>query len=183
MAISKLKAKKPTEVPPGKSKILTFGPSGVGKTWFAMSFPKPYYLDIEHGAKLPHYKKRLEEAGGGYLCTEDGTMDPEFVIGQMEALAQEEHGYKTLVIDSITKLYQNIIANEQIRLGDKDAFGASKKPAVGFMRRLVMWTQKLDMNIVFIAHEVSEWGTSPTGQRQEIGKIPDVWDKLVYGKL
>ena len=180
MATSKLAAKKPTDVPPGKSKILIFGPSGVGKTWFAMSFPKPFYLDTERGATLPHYKKRLEEAGGGYIGTEGGTLDPEFVIGQMEALAQEEHPYQTLVIDSITKLYQTIIANEANRLGNADSFGASKKPAIGFMRRLVMRAQRLDMNIVFVAQEITEWGKGPGGQREEVGKIPDVWDKLVY---
>jgi hypothetical protein len=99
----------------------------------------------------------------------------------MQALATEKHPYKTLIIDSITKLFQTAIANEQERLGDKDAFGASKKPAVAGMRRLVNWATKLDMNILFIAHEVPEWGVNPKSQmREEIGKTPDVWDKLVY---
>jgi hypothetical protein len=49
------------------------------------------------------------------------------------------------------------------------------------MRRLVNWVTKLDMNVWFVAHEVPEWGANPkTGQREEIGKLPDVWDKLVY---
>jgi hypothetical protein len=49
------------------------------------------------------------------------------------------------------------------------------------MRKLVNWIHKLDMNVLFEAHEVAEWGRDPkTGQREEIGNTPDVWDKLVY---
>lgn len=112
---------------------------------------------------------------------QEGSLDFATVIEQMQALATERHEFRTLIIDSITKLYQTTIANEAERLGDKDAFGASKKPAIGWMRRLVNWSQKLDMNVLFVAHEVTEWGTDPkTGQRAEVGKVADVWDKLIY---
>jgi hypothetical protein len=103
------------------------------------------------------------------------------VLAQIEALATEKHGFKTLAIGSITKLYQSIIAAEQIRLGDRDQFGASKKPAVSFMRRLTLWLHRLDMNVLLEAHEATEWGINPkSGMREEIGQVPDVWDKLVY---
>jgi hypothetical protein len=178
---SKLKGKDPSVVEAGKTKMLIFGASGVGKTWFSLGFPTPYYIDTENGADLKHYQERLKVAGGAYLGTEDGSLDYDVIIDQMQALATEKHPYKTLIIDSITKLFQTAIANEQERLGDKDAFGASKKPAVAGMRRLVNWATKLDMNILFLAHEVPEWGVNPkSGMREEIGKIPDVWDKLVY---
>lgn len=178
---TKLKAKSPELTQPGHTKGLIFGASGVGKTWFTLSFPKPYYLDCEGGADLRHYQERLKEAKGNYLGPDDGTLDFGFVLEQMQALATEKHEFKTLVIDSITKLYQTCIANEVERLGDKDAFGASKKPAIANMRRLVNWAMKLDMNIWFVAHETNEWGTDlKTGQRQEIGKQPDVWDKLIF---
>jgi uncharacterized protein YifE (UPF0438 family) len=179
--MTKLKAKAPEEVKPGKTKGLIFGPSGVGKTWFTLSFPNPYYIDTEGGADLQHYQERLKRSKGAYLGPKDGALDFGFVVEQMQALATEKHGYKTLIIDSITKLYQTAIANEQERLGDKDAFGASKKPAVAGMRRLVNWAMKLDMNIWFVAHDAAEWGVDPkTGQRTEVGRIPDVWDKLIY---
>lgn len=177
---SKLKAKPPGETQPGHTKQLIYGPSGVGKTWFALSFPKPYYLDTESGADLKHYQARLKEAGGVYMGPADGTLDFQTVLEQMQALATERHGYKTLIVDSITKLYQTTIAQEAERLGDKDAFGASKKPAIAFMRRLVAWTNRLDMNVLFIAHETAEWGTDAKGNRSEIGKVADVWDKLIY---
>ena len=179
--MSKLKAKSPDVVEAGKCKGLIFGASGVGKTWFSLAFPVPYYIDCEGGANLKHYQERLKSSGGAYMGPEDGSLDFDTIIGQMQALATETHPYKTLIIDSITKLYQTAIANEAERLGDKDAFGASKKPAIAGMRRLVNWAMKLDMNIWFVAHESVEWGINPkNGNREEIGKLPDVWDKLVY---
>lgn len=178
---TKLKAKKPEAVNPGKIKMLTYGKSGVGKTWLSMDFPAPYYVDCEGGARLAHYQRKLSESGGAYFGIDDGALDFDAVIGQVEALATERHDYKTLAFGSITKLYQSAIAAEQQRLGDRDQFGASKKPAIAYMRRLISWIHRIDMNVLFEAHEAVEWGQNPkTGQREEIGHAPDVWDKLVY---
>lgn len=176
---TKLKAKTPELVKPGKIKAVLFGVSGVGKTTLALSFPKPYYFDVEGGAKGPQYRELLKASGGAYMGPEDGTLSFDTLIEQMQALATEKHGYKTLIVDSLTKLFQTTIAQEAERLGDKDAFGASKKPAVAAMRRLVMWATRLDMNIWFICHETAEWGVV-NGQRAEVGKVADVWDKLIY---
>lgn len=179
--MTKLKAKKPELTKPGKTKGVIFGASGVGKTWFTLSFPAPYYIDTEGGADLKHYQERLAKAGGVYLGPEDGALDFDFIIEQIKALSTEKHSYKTLIIDSVTKVYQTAIAAEQERLGDKDAFGASKKPAVAAMRRLINWISRLDMNVWFVAHETAEWGINArTEQREEIGKVPDAWEKLLY---
>lgn len=179
--MAKLKAKDPATVKPGKLKLITFAKSGVGKTWLSMDFPNPFYIDSEGGARLAHYQEKLKKAGGGYFGIEDGALDFPTVLEQVQALATEKHDYKTLAFGSITKLYQTAIANEAERLGEKDAFGASKKPAIAFMRRLVNWIQRLDMNVLFEAHEATEWGINPkTENREEIGNQPDVWDKLIY---
>lgn len=177
--MSKLKAKSPELVKPGKIKAVIYGASGVGKTTLALSFPTPYYFDVEGGAKGPQYRELLKKSGGAYMGPEDGTLSFDTLIDQMQALATEKHPYKTLIVDSLTKLFQTTIAQEAERLGDKDAFGASKKPAVAAMRRLVMWATRLDMNIWFVCHETAEWGLV-NGQRSEIGRVADVWDKLIY---
>lgn len=177
---AKLKAKSPELASPGHIKGVIFGKAGAGKTWLALNFPKPYYIDTESGARLRHYTEKLSQSGGAYLGTDYGSQDFETIIEQVIALATTKHEYKTLVIDSITKVYQLAIAREAERLGSKDAFGASKKPAVAYMRRLVSWLSRLDMNVWLIAHESTEWGNDASGQRAEIGKIPDVWDKLIY---
>lgn len=181
--MSKLKAKDPTTTEPSKPKMTIFGPSGAGKTWFAMSFPSVYYIACEPGNDRAHYMERLKASGGSYLGPEDGALDFAEVIEQFKALATEKHNYKTVVVDSITKLFNNAIANEVERMdraGVQNAFGADKKPAVQFMRRLIAVTNRLDMNVIFIAHESAEWGTDGKGNRVEIGRAPDCWNKLIY---
>ena len=176
---TKLKAKPPEEVKPGHIKGVFFGKYGSGKTYLALSFPSIYFIDTEAGATRAHYAERLKASNGVYLGVDDGSQDFDVIIDQIKALATEDHPYKTLVIDSITKVYNLAIAKEAERLGGKDAFGASKKPAVAQMRRLISWISKLDMNVWLIAHEVSEWGLVGD-QRTEIGKTADVYDKLLY---
>jgi hypothetical protein len=178
--MSKLKAKDPMTVEPSKPKFTIYGPSGVGKTWFGLSFPSVYYIDTEGGAQRQHYMERLFKSGGKYFGPEDGACDFNEVIEQFKALATERHTYKTVIVDSISKLFNTAIANEAERLGDKNAFGADKKPAIAFMRRLVAVTNRLDMNVIFIAHEKAEWGTDAKGDRVETGKVEDAWDKLRY---
>ena len=176
---SLLKAKKPSLENPGHIKCVIFGRSGVGKTWLALNFPKPFYMDCEGGARLAHYQQKLIESGGGYYGPQQGANDLDNIIEQISALASEKHEYKTLIIDSITKPWLTEITNEQERLGDRDAFGASKKPAVAKIRRLINWIGRLDMNCFLIAHEVSEWGMVGN-ERKEIGKAPDIYEKLIY---
>ena len=177
--MSKLKAKEPLETNPRKPQMVIYGESGIGKTWFSLSFPNVYYIDTEGGASRTHYMQRLAKSGGKYLGPEDGANNFELIIDQVKALATETHDFKTLVIDSITKPFISSIATEGERLGEKNAFGADKKPAVQSMRRLISAVHRLDMNVIFVAHERAEWG-EVNGQRTEIGKAPDTYEKLIY---
>jgi len=177
---SKLKARDPKTAEPSKPKILLFGKPGIGKTWFALDFPNCYYFDTEGGANLEHYSAKLSAAGGKYLGPEDGTLDFSFLLSQIEALCTEDHGFKTLVVDSISKIFNTAVAVTSEQLGEKDAFGASKKPAVAMMRRLIAWLGRLDMNVLLIAHEKPEWGLNTKGERVEMGATFDAWDKLEY---
>ena len=176
---TKLKAVPPDLKNPGHIKCMLFGRSGAGKTWLALNFPNAFYIDSEGGAKLSHYQAKLMASNGVYFGPQNGSNDLDNINEQIAALATETHPYKTLIIDSITKPWLTAITNEQERLGDKDAFGASKKPAVAKIRRLINWIGRLDMNVFLIAHEVSEWGMVG-GERKEIGKAPDAYDKIIY---
>lgn len=180
---SKLKAVAPKEATPSRPKILLFGRPNAGKTWAACDFPGCYFIDTEGGAKEKRYIHKLEAAGGQYLGPEQGATSFDEVLGQIRALATEEHQFKTVVIDSISKLFSLEIAREAERLsneGKKNEFGADKRPAVGYMRQLVAWLMRIDMNAVLIAHHKAEWGRDKNGDRVEIGDTFDCWDKLEY---
>lgn len=176
---SRLKARKPEEVTPGKIKGILFGPPGGGKTWLALSFPAVYYIDPEGGADLNRYQRRLKESGGAYFGKADGASDPKAVLEEIRTLATEKHAYKTLVIDSASKLFNSIMGVEAEKLGDKDVFGKSKKPAVAWARTLSTWIDRVDMNVWIVCHELPKWEMKD-GERQEVGKIPDIWEKLSY---
>ena len=177
---SRLRAVAPKAADPSKPKVLIYGKPGVGKTWQALDFPSVYYIDTEGGADLAHYTDKLERSGGVYLGPDQGSLDFATVLEQVQALATERHHFRTLVIDSISKLYTLEITREGERLGDKNAFGADKKPAVAYMRRLVSWLVRLDMNVILIAHEKPLWGQDAKGERAEVGVTFDCWDKLEY---
>lgn len=177
---SRLLAVSPEVIEPKKPKVLIYGPPGVGKTWASLEFPKVYYFDTEGGADLSHYREKLKAAGGMYFGPDQGSLDFDTVIGQVEALATEDHLYKTMVFDSITKLFNTAITDEQARLGDKDAFGASKKGPIRQMGRLIRWINRADMNAVLIAHQKDMWGKDDKGNREVIGQTFDAWEKLEY---
>lgn len=180
---SKLKAVDPKTAEPSKPKMLIYGKPGVGKTWTSLDFPSVYYCDSEGGADLSHYTDKLKKSGGSYFGIEQGALSFDSIIEQVQALATEPHNYKTLVIDSITKVFNTAITDEGERLqreGKKNEFGLDKKPAVYQIKRLINWLQRLDMNVILIAHQKPLWGTDKNGDRSEIGTTFDCWDKLEY---
>lgn len=172
---SKLKAVDPKAAEPSKPKILVFGKPGVGKTWNSIDFPKCYYIDTEGGANRKHYTDKLHASGGIYMGPEQGSQDFDTIIEQVKALGTEEHSYKTLVIDSISKLHNLEINTESERLGEKDAFGASKKPALRKMATVMRWVERIDMNVILIAHEKAMWFKG-----EQIGVTFDGAEKLDY---
>lgn len=160
---------------PSKPKILVFGRPGVGKTWWALEFPSVYYIDTEGGASRDQYIEKLKNSGGVYMGPEQDSQDFEKVIEELKTLATEKHPYKTVIIDSLSKLYNTAIAREMDRLGDRDAFGASKKPATALTRKLINWIDRIDMNVILIAHEKVMWEKA-----EQTGFTFDAWDKLEY---
>lgn len=172
-----LKAKAPEEVKPSKPKFLISGASGVGKTFFALSFPKPYLIDAEGGATRPQYQSKLKAVGGAYLGKEDGAQEFDVVIDQVKALITEKHDYKTLIIDSFSYLYMLEAAKAEEKIGSD--FGRDKKEAQKPTKQLMRWLEKLDMNIILVCHSKEKW----VRQGKEIasaGTTFDGYDKMEY---
>lgn len=170
----------PITAEPSKPKILIYGKPGVGKTWASVDFPSPFYIDTESGADLAQYTEKLNASGGVYFGTDQGSLDFKEVISKVKDLATKPHDFKTLVIDSVSKIFNTAIAAESERLGSADQYGASKKPAVSYTRQLVNWLDRVDMTVILIAHEKPLWGIDAKGQRAEIGVTFDAYDKLEY---
>lgn len=174
--MTKLKGMPPKEAKQRKPKMLIFGVAGIGKTFNSLDFPNVYYIDTEGGATLSNYTDKLANSGGVYLGIDQGSNDFKTILEQIDALTTEKHSFKTLVIDSITKVFNDEIATEAERLekaNKKNEFGTDKKPAVNFMKRLVNKLNKLDMNVIVVCHEKSKW---VKGEQE--GFTYDCWDKL-----
>lgn len=150
-----LKAVKPEVIKPGKPKFLISGKSGVGKTFFALNFPKPYFVDAEGGATREQYAERLIKAEGAYFGKEQGSQEFKGVIEEIRALATTKHEYQTLIIDSYSKLYNLAAAEAEESVGSD--FGRDKKEANKPSRQLLRWIDKIDMTVILICHSKDKW--------------------------
>lgn len=172
-----LKAKQPVDVIPTKPKFMISGESGVGKTFFALDFPKPYLIDSEGGATREQYQEKLKKSGGAYFGKEEGSQDFKAVIEEVKQLTTTKHEYKTLIIDSFTYLYM-LEASEAEAKGGSD-FGRDKKMANIPTRQLISVLEKCDLNIILVCHSKTKW------ERRgkdiiDAGSTFDGYDKLEY---
>lgn len=172
-----LKAKQPIDVRPTKPKFMISGESGVGKTMFALEFPKAYLIDSEGGATRQQYQERLKKTGGAYFGKEEGSQDFRAVIEEVKQLCTTKHEFKTLIIDSFTYLYM-LEASEAEAKGGSD-FGRDKKMANIPTRQLISVLEKCDLNIILVCHSKTKW------ERRgkdiiDTGSTFDGYDKLEY---
>lgn len=150
-----LKAKQPEEVKVSKPKFMIYGESGVGKTFFALDFPRPYLIDTEGGAVREQYQAKLKKVGGAYFGKEEGSQDFKAVINEVRELCTTKHEYKTLIIDSFTYLYMLEAAEAEAKGGSD--FGRDKKAANVPTRQLISQLEKCDLNVILICHSKQSW--------------------------
>lgn len=162
-----LRAKAPETVTK-RLKLFMFGPSGVGKTTAAVQFPRPYIIDCEKGTE--NYDKLITGVGGAVFQTTDiGD-----VVSEVKSLLTEKHEYRTLVIDPITTLYQDLLDKSEAKVGSD--FGKHYGEANKQMKRLVNLIMQLDMNVVMTAHAKKEYGA----KLEVLGQTFDAWKRLDY---
>lgn len=172
-----LKAIKPSVVKARKPHIMLSGEAGTGKTYFALNWPSPYLIDTESGATRDQYVKKLTEGDGGYLGPEQGSQDFQEVISQVRELATTKHQYKTLILDSFSKLYNIEAAAAEDRIGSD--FGKDKREADKPTRKLLTWLERLPMSVILICHQKDRWERR---ERELIyaGSTYDGYKKLHY---
>lgn len=178
--MTKLKAIDPKNIKPKRPKMLVYGDAGTKKTLTSIEFPSVYYIDTEGGATQPAYTEKLKKSKAGYFGQEQGSLDFNEIIEQVKALATQNHHYKTIVIDSISKIFNDYVTKELERITDKNphitsTYGAEKKPAILQMKKLLRWIDRVDMNVILISHEKPLYENG-----EEIGKAANCWDDLKY---
>jgi hypothetical protein len=164
-----LRAKKP-ELIQKRLKALFYGMAGVGKTTAAIQFPRPYLIDTEKGAENDQYVKLLEKAGGAVYQTSDF----DELISEVKALLTEKHEYKTLVIDPLTTLYNDLLDKAAIKVGTE--FGRHYGEANKSMKHLLNLLLRLDMNVIITSHAKNEYGQNLV----VLGQTYDCYKKLDY---
>ncbi len=95
-------------------KVLAYGPSGIGKTWFALAFPGPIaVIDTEMGTA--HYGSREGLSRFDVISTKSYLEAKKAV----DWLASGDHQYKTVVVDPITVLYEVLQEAASVRRASK----------------------------------------------------------------
>jgi hypothetical protein len=174
-----LRGTKPSKIEK-RLKALFYGDAGVGKTTAAINFPKPYLIDTEKGAENAQYVKILEQNEGAVFQTNDF----DELIKEIKSLMTERHDYKTLIIDPLTTLYNDLLdkcANQlKSSSKEKDAtgteFGRHYGEANKKMKHLLNLLLRLDMNVIITSHAKNEYGNNMV----VLGKTFDCYKKLDY---
>jgi AAA domain len=164
-----LKAKKP-EVKNNRLKLFMYGNAKVGKTTIAIQFPKPYIIDTEGTTDKRKYVDLITKSGGDVLVTQDF----DELVGQVKDLLTLKHEYKTLVIDSLTILYNDILDKSALKHGTE--FGRHYNEANKKMKHLVNLLLRLDMNVIITSHSKNEYGANLS----VLGTTFDCYKKLDY---
>jgi hypothetical protein len=164
-----LRAKKPEAIQK-RLKALFYGSAGVGKTTAAIKFPKPYLIDTEKGAENDQYTKILQKAGGVVFQTSDFNE----LMTEVKALLTEKHEYKTLIIDPLTTLYNDLLDKSALKNGTE--FGRHYSDANKQIKHLLSLLLRLDMNVIITSHSKNEYGQNMS----VLGQTFDCYKKLDY---
>jgi hypothetical protein len=131
----------------------------MGKSTLAAMFPKPVFIRTEDGT--------ASLAGNDEVMLFPLATSSKDVLDQIEALATQDHDFKTLVLDSITQL-ATIIEHEIVAADPKaksinqagGGYGAGYNTAAEKHRQVREWAGALayerGMNVVFIGHADTE---------------------------
>lgn len=129
-------------------RVLLYGPGGIGKSYWAAQWPDSIVLDIEDGL-------------GGIDCSSLSLKEAnwENILEALNMLAEEEHQYRTVIIDSLDwceRLMHIDIANDRGvgSIGDLQ-FGAGYVQALSYFERMIKYLELLrskGVSIVLLCH-------------------------------
>ena len=130
-------------------KVVHYGPEGIGKTTLASQFPRPLFIDIEHGSAEFEVHRTPVPTSAVML------------MSIIEDLSKDGLGYETLVIDTADWAERLFIAkvcseNRIKSLGGNDDFGRSfsllETEFARFLDALSNLSTRQNMHLVVLAH-------------------------------
>lgn len=165
-------------------KILIYGESGSGKTVFALSFPKSIVVDSEDGYSWYEGTERTRNVVG--ILDSQSYDDLENLMDELDDANDEE--FSSLVIDSETKVYENIkeaLQNvEETRAARKgrDVLDANLSmrsygkigQLSGRLQNAKLRLASRGLNIISVAQEKDEMEDAGNGQRVKVGEKPNM---------
>ena len=163
---------------PNRNRPLIFtivADGGMGKTSLAATFPAPVFIRTEDGTMS------IADRDDVALFPVSNTVAE--VMAAIEALAVEEHSFRTVVIDSVTKLNQ-MVESEILALDPKakglnqalggygNAYDAVSKMHLELRRACGYLAEAKGMHVVFLAHASTETVDPPDGDPYTRYSIP-----------
>jgi hypothetical protein len=150
---------------PEQVKFLVYGESGSGKTVFASSWPGAVFLDLDKG--MASVKKQVHRVEINYW---------EDLTEAVDMLANEEHPFKTVVLDSLNEL-QHLTMRNVVKSFPGIRRSYDSLPAMSDYGKMlsdfdnmVRYIRSLALNVVLIAQVAPrEYETDPV-QPQFTGK-------------
>ena len=165
-------------------KILIYGEPGSGKTVFALSFPKSIVVDSEDGYSWYEGTERTRNVVG--ILDSQSYDDLENLMDELDDANDEE--FSSLVIDSETKVYENIkeaLQNvEETRAARKgrDVLDANLSmrsygkigQLSGRLQNAKLRLASQGINIISVAQAADEMEDAGNGQRVKVGEKPNM---------
>lgn len=169
-----LRAKKPEAIQK-RLKLFMYGSAGSGKTTAAIQMPKPYIIDTEKGTEQKAYVSLINAAGGVVL--QSNNIDD--LVGELKSLLTEKHDYRTVVIDPVTNIEDNVINSASIKYKSDEKEGGDMRvwrDRDAATRRIRSLLLQLDMNVVVTAHSKIVYGENFA----KLGTTFEGWKKWDY---
>lgn len=139
----------------GPRKFCFYGPEGVGKTTLATRAPSPIIFDLEKGSSELDVTR--------YVFDDTGSTSPETLtdfISGVDDLIENEHDFKTLIIDSLDWL-EELVWKHCIKRDNKkdiEAYGFHKGYGVSLdelrklLKKFEILQSRRGMHVILIGH-------------------------------
>lgn len=166
--MSKLKDIKKTKLTIGH-RFCFYGPEGVGKSTLAANAPAPVFIDCEGGTANIEVARYPFNANGIPSSYEE-------IVAALNELLNEQHEFKTVVIDTLDSLEALIWAHclkvdtkpgSKLNSIEDYGYGRGYVRALDFWRELVHYTERLSLvrhiSTIFLGHAQIKPYKNPAG--------------------